>query len=105
VYDCRIFAATGVDVTDDGKPHVAARVSKWRFAFATPMDEALERSMRRAAAFIQDHPECASGGAPLNASNRGVAAFAIASLFAGDATPSVDQVRAAIRGRLRPRRL
>ncbi|HEY1737326.1 MAG TPA: YkgJ family cysteine cluster protein [Acidimicrobiia bacterium] len=101
VYDCRIFAATGVDVADDGKPEVAARVQRWRFSYATPGDEALERSMHRAAAFLDEHPECAGDGATtgLNASNRAAAAVAIASRFANDATPSVNELRAELQAR------
>ena len=62
IYDCRIFAATGVDVADDGTTAVAARVRRWRFAYTTPDDAALERSMHRAATFLDEHPECAETG-------------------------------------------
>ncbi|HEY3831374.1 MAG TPA: YkgJ family cysteine cluster protein [Acidimicrobiia bacterium] len=99
VYDCRIFAATGVDLAEDGKAEVAARVRTWRFTYATPNDELLERSMQRAAAFLGEHPECAGTNTSLNATNRGVIAFEIASLFAGNETPSVDDVRTALAAR------
>ena len=107
VYDCRIFAATGVEVAGDDKPAVAARVRQWRFAYATPDDAAVQRSMRRAATFLDEHPECAGTGtsARLNATNRAAVAVAIASLFIDDAHPSVDEVRMAIDARRPPAEL
>jgi Fe-S-cluster containining protein len=39
-YDCRVFAATGLDVAaeDDRKAPVARQAARWRFAFPTPED-------------------------------------------------------------------
>ena len=50
-YDCRIFAATGVDPADDGptKAEVAARVARWRFDTADPADRELHDDLRAAA--------------------------------------------------------
>ena len=48
-YDCRIFAATGVEVDDD-KPEIAQRVRRWRFSFATAADRRDRDAIRTAAA-------------------------------------------------------
>jgi uncharacterized protein len=46
-YDCRIFAATGVEVDDD-KPEIARRVRRWRFTFPTDADRARRSEVRAA---------------------------------------------------------
>ncbi len=48
-YDCRIFAATGVEVDDD-KPEIARRVRRWRFRFPTDDDLRRRDAIRAAAA-------------------------------------------------------
>jgi Fe-S-cluster containining protein len=46
-YDCRLFAATGVEI-DASKPAIAARVRRWRFTFATDDDRAAFAEVRAA---------------------------------------------------------
>jgi Fe-S-cluster containining protein len=46
-YDCRIFAATGVEV-DEHKPDIAGRVRRWRFSFPTDADRACRDAVRAA---------------------------------------------------------
>ena len=48
-YDCRIFAAAGVEVDDD-KPEIAQRVRRWRFSFANAADRRRRDAIRAAAA-------------------------------------------------------
>jgi hypothetical protein len=43
-YDCRVFAAAGVDPVD--KPAVAVRVRGWRFTYPTPGDHAAQQAVR-----------------------------------------------------------
>ena len=47
VYDCRIFAATGLDVgaDDPTKDPIAERVSRWRFSFPTDDDRRREAAV------------------------------------------------------------
>ena len=53
-YDCRVFAATGV-VPDD--PEIAARVTRWRFEYATDgARQEHEHLKQRAAADTDPHP-------------------------------------------------
>jgi Fe-S-cluster containining protein len=69
-YDCRIFAATGVDPADDGpaKVEVAARVARWRFDTSDPTDQRLQDDLRQAAA---------DGAAATTASERAVGAVEV----------------------------
>jgi Fe-S-cluster containining protein len=36
VYDCRVFAATGVELDDRSKSDITARVARWRFRYDSP---------------------------------------------------------------------
>ena len=49
-YDCRIFAATGleVDAEDDHKAPIAAQAARWRFAFPTDEDRRRRAAVRTA---------------------------------------------------------
>lgn len=90
VYDCRVFAATGVAPEAD-QPLVAAQVRRWRFVAVAPDDDATQDAARRAARFLvtrtDDLPPAAR---PRTASQRAVAALALHDLFTeGDPEPSV----------------
>ncbi len=52
-YDCRIFAATGVELDDPAQGAIAERASRWRFGFPTPEDVAAHEALRHAAAAIE----------------------------------------------------
>ena len=49
-YDCRIFAATGLEVDAEAptKAEIAARVSRWRFSFPTDDDRRRHAALRTA---------------------------------------------------------
>jgi Fe-S-cluster containining protein len=48
IYDCRIFAATGleVDAEADSKADIAARAARWRFGFPTDEDRRRQAAVR-----------------------------------------------------------
>jgi len=50
-YDCRIFAATGIEV-DATQPEVAARVRRWVFTFETEDDAVLHQAAQAAARHV-----------------------------------------------------
>lgn len=55
-YDCRVFAAAGVDPEEDTKPLIAARASRWRFDHPTPDDQRAHDAVRAAAAYLEAPP-------------------------------------------------
>jgi Fe-S-cluster containining protein len=55
-YDCRVFAATGVE-PDDPAGAIAEWVRRWRFTYPTEDDGALRDVVRAAAASIQEGPD------------------------------------------------
>ena len=81
-YDCRVFAAAGIDAGDASKVVINTRVRAWRFCYAD--DEALRghAAVRAAAAFMRAHPEeFPAGQAPLNPMSIAVFAVKTYSLF------------------------
>lgn len=49
VYDCRVFAASGVTITDAAKADIATRVRRWRFAEPTDADRRTAAALRNRA--------------------------------------------------------
>jgi uncharacterized protein len=62
-YDCRVFAATGIE-PDDGL--IAERAARWRFTYASTDDRALHAAMRTTAVAIRERT------AGVNATERAV---------------------------------
>ena len=55
-YDCRIFPAAGVRLTDAAKAGVDERARRWRFTYPAPEDRARHDAVRAAATFLREHP-------------------------------------------------
>jgi uncharacterized protein len=68
-YDCRVFAAAGIE-PDPDQPLVAARARRWRFDFPTPFDRELHDAVRAAATSATTSTD----GRPANATGRAVRA-------------------------------
>jgi Fe-S-cluster containining protein len=74
-YDCRIFAATGIDV-DEAQSEIGARVRRWTFSFDTDEDSALRDAVRAAAQFVVERDD-----GSLNANRRAVRAIEVLDEF------------------------
>lgn len=61
-YDCRIFAAAGIDAGGADKHAINTRVRAWRFTYPTAEDRRLHDAVQAAAAFIRDHRADFPGG-------------------------------------------
>jgi Fe-S-cluster containining protein len=85
-YDCRVFAAAGVEVDDENAPAIADRARRWRFDLPTADDQADYEALRAAARFLsQDgdhHP-----------TEIAVLALEVYDLFLDGAQPDGDAVR------------
>jgi hypothetical protein len=53
-YDCRIFAAAGIDAGGADKAVINRRVRAWRFTYPTAADRLAHNAVQSAAAFIQE---------------------------------------------------
>lgn len=77
-YDCRIFAAAGIDAGGADKHVINRRVRAWRFTYATDADREAHEAVRSAARFISDKKQSFAGGrAPTTPS--GIAVLALKS--------------------------
>ena len=52
-YDCRIFAATGIDAAAD-QPLIAERARRWRFTFSNPAEREQHEQIHAAAVVIRE---------------------------------------------------
>jgi len=54
-YDCRIFAATGIDVDAQTQAEIAQRVKEWTFTYLSEESRYERTAVKAAAAFLQDN--------------------------------------------------
>jgi len=107
-YDCRVFAATGVDPGPE-KPAVRRRVRTWRFAVEGAGDTE-QAALRAAADFLARTPEVFGDRPAPGPTQLAVLAVEVADLFVrtgagGEAavvTPDAGEVRVALAARRRP---
>jgi Fe-S-cluster containining protein len=85
-YDCRIFAAAGLEPGDD-KGLIARQARRWRFDFPTEVDKNDHEGLRAAARFVQERAGADSVGAPRkNPTELAVLAVEVHHAFLHDAT-------------------
>jgi hypothetical protein len=103
-YDCRVFAATGVDPGPE-KPAIRRRVRSWVFT-VEGHGTSEQAALRSAAGFLMQHPEVFGGDEPPGPTQLAVLAVEVVDHFRGDgpgegALPDVDEVRVAVARRRR----
>lgn len=54
VYDCRVFAAAGIDAD---RREISHRARRWAFEYRSGAERAVHAAVRAAAAYLADHPE------------------------------------------------
>jgi hypothetical protein len=103
MYDCRVFAATGLDV--DAKPLIAERVNIWEFAFSVESDRMEFEAAQAAGRYVAERSDVVG---VLTTTQQAVLAMELAELFidrsgsSGAASvrePSADLVRSEVHRR------
>jgi hypothetical protein len=61
-YDCRIFAAAGIDAGGADKAVINRRVRQWRFSYPSEADRLAHEAVLAAASFIQKKRESFAAG-------------------------------------------
>ncbi len=103
-YDCRVFAATGVEPDTPGQEPVAEQVRRWRFDPGMAEDAARLDALAAAASYLAEHPEAfGPDAAPVGATRRAVLAVELHERFL-DGEPSPEWVRVEISRRARAQR-
>ncbi len=75
-YDCRIFAAAGIDAGGQDKAVINRRVHAWRFTYPTDDDRRAHAAVRAAAAFMIER-RAGFAGARVPSAPTGIAVLAI----------------------------
>lgn len=74
-YDCRIFAAAGIDAGGQDKAVINQRVREWRFAYPTETDQLEHEAVRAVASFARERSSSFAVRVPT--APMGIAVFAI----------------------------
>jgi Fe-S-cluster containining protein len=74
-YDCRIFAATGVEIDDETKSEITHRVRRWRFEFASPDDRSAYDALRASVSSLRATYEGAGPPDPTRLAVRAIEAL------------------------------
>ncbi len=81
-YDCRVFAAAGIEAGGEDKIRITERARRWEFAYPTPRDRDEHAAVQAAATFIREHAECFPGGAiPRDPSQLAIVAIKVYGVF------------------------
>ena len=95
-YDCRIFAAAGIDAGGEDKAVINRRVRAWRFTYASEADRRAHSAVRTAARFIQKQRATFPGGrVPTAPSDIAVLAIKVYTVFLEAGTKSRSRVEIA----------
>lgn len=90
-YDCRFFAAAGIDAGGPERSIINTRVRQWRFSYPTPADRRAHDAVRSAAAFIQrEAPRFPAGFAPTRPTGVAVLAVKTHGIFLAQASATSD---------------
>jgi Fe-S-cluster containining protein len=69
-YDCRIFAAAGVEAGGKDKTAINRQAAAWRFRYASDADRGVHRAHHRCRDFLEDQPCQFPGSAGTNRTGR-----------------------------------
>ena len=80
VYDCRVFAAAGIDADNDA---ITAQARRWRFTYPAELDREEHQAVWAAARFVRDHAAAFPPGFAADAPRLAVLAVEVGHLFLG----------------------
>lgn len=103
-YDCRVFAASGIELDDASKHEIRARARRWRFEHPTAADRAEHDAVLAAGAHLSDPTaDLPDDARRLDATQRAVLAVEVRHAFAPPEPSDPTSVRTAIDRALSPR--
>ena len=82
-YDCRIFAAAGVEAGADDLVSIGRRARRWRFDVGSTTSVAEQEAVRAAATFLANHPCVPDHVRPASAARLAVLAIQVHAAFLG----------------------
>lgn len=82
-YDCRVFAAAGIDAGGDEREVINRRVRAWRFSYSSDAERLAHEAVRAAAAFIRDRAHRFDARLPRTPTGIAVLAIKTYTVFVG----------------------
>lgn len=84
-YDCRIFAAAGIDAGGADQEAINQQARHWQFCYPTARDRAQHEAVKAAALFLQTHADAfPTGMIPRNPSQLALMALKVYQAFLGN---------------------
>lgn len=80
-YDCRVFAAAGIEAGGAEREIINRRVREWQFSYSTDTERATHDAVRAAAAFIRDQAHCFPERVPTIPTGIAVLAIKVHTVF------------------------
>lgn len=79
-YDCRVFAAAGIE--SDGRDRINRQIRRWKFGYAISGDRSEHEAAQTAAKFLREHADQFPKGAiPLGATQLAILAIRVFDVF------------------------
>jgi hypothetical protein len=79
IYDCRVFAAAGIDAD---RARITRQARRWEFSYPTQKDRDEHAAVRAAATFVRERAACFPGGeAPVDPPQVAVLAVKVSDVF------------------------
>ncbi len=95
-YDCRIFAAAGIDAGGEDRSVINKRVRAWRFTYEGVGEQRMHEAMKATARFIVHQAEAFPGWVPTAPTGIAVLAVKAFEVFLDPATASLPAERVAM---------
>jgi hypothetical protein len=94
-YDCRIFAAAGIDAGGADKSVINRRVREWRFTYPTEADRLAHNAVLAAAVFIKERSASFPSRVPATPMGIAVLAIKVHTVFLDPQTQAQSDVEIA----------
>ena len=90
-YDCRIFPATGIQISGKDKILINRQVERWKFSLTEPEDVELQKAAKKSASFLKNKSKLfPPGELPGNPTQLAIMALKVYDLFLEEGDKSVD---------------
>jgi len=80
-YDCRIFAAAGINADEADRAGMQQPIQRWIFNYPTQRDRDQHAAVKAAARFMRERAACFPGGAPGTAAQLAIVAIKVYEVF------------------------
>ena len=81
-YDCRVFAATGLDAGGKDQQAINQRINSWRFSYPAEQDQRAQQALHHAVHFIRNYAHSFPGGrVPQDATQLALLAIKVYPVF------------------------